>query len=591
MEQNQAVAQSDAALQRQIDLAMWRLENLVAPVRAAEAVRPLEHYRPFYSPAIAITPSGEYMDSQSVLEPSPLLTAQLPDWQLFHFHVSRTGGWSSPQVVSGEPLRWAVHAAFPDRSSANRRLQQLLDELARDIPPDTLLARLGDGNRVPDDLRCYVCPADSAPFAREQLEETKRQNQQFAVQNWVQFHNTGQQARAPEDYFYHSAHQPPLAGCSACLHAPPGLPPVVPIWLPSLNNERRLAWVRPITSHAGLEVQGVLLDWEKLKALLTSEVSDLVPGAVIEPDPSPSERGPTKMVNLPVQLNVAARSPVQPGGWTSLRIGLASVWLAALVAIAFVGWGGWALLELSERRRQFVAAITHELRTPVTTFRLYLDMLVSGLVKDEARRDEYIRTLHIESDRLASFIDNVLNYGRLENGRPNLHRTSVPVQQLLAEMRQLFEPRTAPAGKLLVVEDNTPPGAQLYTDISLVRQILANLLDNAFKHTAGTSDTRVWLRANQQASGQFEFHVEDGGPGIRGMDQNRIFSPFWRGSTTKLCSSPGVGLGLALARRWATLLGGTLRVKSPVQDQGGARFTLLIRAPDKNANSASATQN
>jgi signal transduction histidine kinase len=334
--------------------------------------------------------------------------------------------------------------------------------------------------------------------------------------------------------------------------------------------------VRPVATHDGLEVQGVLLDWEQLRALLAQEVADLFPNASIDPDPMPTEREPTKMCNLPVRLKVAEPAPVSVTGWTSLRIGLVSAWLAAAIAIAFVGWGGWALLELSERRHQFVSAVTHELRTPVTTLRLYLDMLAGGMVQDETRRAEYLHTLCVESDRLANLIDNVLNYARLENGRASLHYAAIEVPQLLSEMQQMFQPRTALAGKCLVVDDQTATNSLIYTDFALVRQILANLLDNAFKHTAGACDTRVWLRASQELDGRFAFQVEDSGPGIPMSDQKRIFSPFWHGSGSNGCPSPGVGLGLALARRWAKLLDGTLRVESPVQEQGGARFTLVL---------------
>jgi signal transduction histidine kinase len=198
------------------------------------------------------------------------------------------------------------------------------------------------------------------------------------------------------------------------------------------------------------------------------------------------------------------------------------------------------------------------------------------MVQDETQRAEYLRTLCIESDRLASLIDNVLNYARLENGRANLHVATIGVEQLLIEMQQMFEPRTGPAGKTLVIEDRTPPSSLITTDFALVRQVLANLLENAFKHTTGACDPRVWLRANREPDGCFVFQVEDGGPGIPLGDQNRIFSPFWHGRGNNGCPAPGVGLGLALARRWTQLLGGTLRVDSPARDRLGARFTLVL---------------
>src|SRR5205823_10671850 len=102
--------------------------------------------------------------------------------------------------------------------------------------------------------------------------------------------------------------------------------------------------------------------------------------------------------------------------------GLALAWTAALVALLAVCLGGWSLLDLSERRIRFVSAVTHELRTPLTTLRLYLDMLTGGLVKDPRQKEEYLQTLHAESERLHRLVANVLDFSRLENQRPRLVR-------------------------------------------------------------------------------------------------------------------------------------------------------------------------
>jgi signal transduction histidine kinase len=198
------------------------------------------------------------------------------------------------------------------------------------------------------------------------------------------------------------------------------------------------------------------------------------------------------------------------------------------------------------------------------------------MVQDEAQRAEYLRTLRAESDRLAGLIGNVLDYARLENGRPIVNRTEVFLQPFLGELQQLFTPPGGAAGKSLVIEDSTLPGSSILTDPGLLRQILGNLLDNAFKHTAGALDGRVWLRVARDSQGQFVFQVEDRGAGIPLIDQRRIFNSFWRGPGRNGCSVPGVGLGLPLARRWSQLLDSTLRVESPIGEQGGSRFVLTL---------------
>jgi signal transduction histidine kinase len=277
------------------------------------------------------------------------------------------------------------------------------------------------------------------------------------------------------------------------------------------------------------------------------------------------------MASLPFQLDPgpAALEAAPAPGWTPLRVGLACAWLAALVALLAVGLGGWSLLNLSERRIRFVSAVTHELRTPLTTLRLYLDMLMNGLVRDETQKQEYIRTLHAEADRLHRLVGNVLDFSRLENQRPRLNRTEVAVADLLAVLRATWQGRYQDAEKELLVESELPPGAALWTDGELVQQVLCNLLDNACKYSRGAQDRRVWLRA--RAEGQrLVFEVEDRGPGVPPRERRLIFRAFRRGDSANVTAG-GVGLGLALARRWTELLGGRLSLR-PAAAEGGACF-------------------
>jgi len=613
LERDQALAQAEAALHRRIDLAMWRLENLVAPVRAAEAARPLEHYKPFFAPAVLLSPDGTPNRARSLLQPSPLLTAELPEWELLHFHLSEQSGWSSPQVIRSDAAKWAERSGIRPRFES--RSDDLLDRLASDVAPETLIERLGGGRRIPDDLKGFICRADiaathagndftqlqpvptnpqstaqaSAAQSRvdSQREQTLRGNQQIAVQNWVQGENQTASASSLEVFFCPSdRHKGVLSvSCDACLVALPGLPPMVPLWLPSTSGAERLAFIRPIPTHAGLEVQGVLLDWPRLRELLSAEVADLFPDATIEPDPEPQQRAPTAMFNLPVRLNPGSIPDVGVRGWTSVRVGLALAWLAAFVALAASAWGGWTLMELSERRQRFVSAVTHELRTPLTTLRLYLDMLANGMVRDEAQRAEYLRTLCAESDRLAGLIGNVLDFSRLENGRPEVTIAPVELAAFLDQTRQLLEPRCVAADKILIIDNQTPPGTAVRTNLDLLRQILSNLVDNACKHTAGAADARVWLRARSPSKSTVQLEVEDRGPGIPSQDRRLVFRSFWRGRRNDARPVSGIGLGLALAHRWARLICGSLKLES-LADQPGARFVLELPTAHAPAGSA-----
>jgi signal transduction histidine kinase len=248
-------------------------------------------------------------------------------------------------------------------------------------------------------------------------------------------------------------------------------------------------------------------------------------------------------------------------GWTPLQIGLFLAWTAALVALLTVALGGWSLLNLSERRIRFVSAVTHELRTPLTTLRLYLDMLATGMVQDEKHKAEYIQTLNTEADRLNRLVGNVLDFSRLENQRPRLEKSHLPLGDLLDQVYGTWQGRCSNAEKELVIDNQLGHEVMVFTDVNLVNQILGNLIDNACKYSRGAEDRRIWVRASRGTAGRLLLEVEDRGEGVPPRDRRSIFRPFRRGRSEH-APVGGVGLGLALARRWAKLLGGKLMLES-----------------------------
>jgi signal transduction histidine kinase len=359
--------------------------------------------------------------------------------------------------------------------------------------------------------------------------------------------------------------------------------PLMPVWLPSEGREPRLLLVRLVRledQEFSKEVcQGVALDWPRLRALLREQVADIFPEADLQPLlPNTAAEPERTMSALPVQLvpatTAAADAPADPG-WTPLRIGLALAWTAALVALLAVGLVGWSLIDLSERRIRFVSAVTHELRTPLTTLRLYLDMLTGGMVKDEVQKEEYLHTLNAETDRLNRLVGNVLDFSRLENQTPRLNTTTVTLAALLEGVRDAWQGRCQGAGKELIVATTAPPETLVDTDVALAQQVLGTLLDNACKYSKGAADRRVWLRASSEG-GRLVVEVEDRGPGVAAGERRSIFLPFRRGKGADVTAG-GVGLGLALAERWARLLGGRLTLCAGPEG-AGACFRLELPA-------------
>jgi signal transduction histidine kinase len=347
------------------------------------------------------------------------------------------------------------------------------------------------------------------------------------------------------------------------------------LWMPTDAGRERLLLVRLVRIEEKEVCQGVVLDDDALRLQLADKVSDLFPHARLLPVHDGEQTQPEQtMTALPFQLDAGPAGPPPDPGWTALRVGLVFAWTAAIVALAAVGLGGWSLIDLSERRIRFVSTVTHELRTPLTTLRLYLDMLMNGLVRDEKQREEYIRTLNAEANRLNRLVGNVLDYSRLENQRPRLARSHVAVADLMSQVASVWEGRCRDADKELVIENGLADGAALCTDGELVQQILGNLLDNACKYSRGAADRHVWLRVRGEGK-RVAFEVEDRGPGVPKGERRSIFRAFRRGRDAEAAAGGGVGLGLALARRWAGLLGGDLALRSTA---GGASFRLTLPA-------------
>ncbi|MBA4190052.1 MAG: hypothetical protein C0467_18870 [Planctomycetaceae bacterium] len=321
--------------------------------------------------------------------------------------------------------------------------------------------------------------------------------------------------------------------------------------------------------------QGIVIDWPKLEAKLKEEVRDLFPDARLVAVRDPEGVSPDRaMTALPVQLDPGPDVVLSGAGWTPLRIGLALAWVAAIIAIGAVGFSGWTLIDLAERRIRFVSAVTHELRTPLTSLRLYLDLLVSGMITDEAKRQEYLNTLATESDRLHRLIDNVLDFAKLEKRRKDGDIKPIRVNELLDLLRATWTDRLAQDDKEFVVISTLAPECEVTTDSAMVQQIVGNLIDNARKYTRDAADKRIWLWAKPGTGKAIVFEVEDRGPGVPANERRTIFKPFRRGELAE-STAGGAGLGLALAKSWAEVLGARLGYR-PAEGGVGACFRLEL---------------
>jgi signal transduction histidine kinase len=336
----------------------------------------------------------------------------------------------------------------------------------------------------------------------------------------------------------------------------------------------RLVLARRVQIGDQIVIQGCWLDWNALQQRLREEVTDLLPDVEFLPL-SAAERnlpGP-RLASIPVRL-VVAMPLATPARWSPIRVSLLVAWSCLLLAAVAGAITLYNIIALSERRGAFVSAVTHELRTPLTTFRMYAEMLAEGMVPDAQQRQAYLHTLRVEADRLSHLVENVLQYARLERGRPGKRREPVALADLVGHCQSRLAERAAQAGMTLVAQWDQADGETIVaTDLGAVEQILFNLVDNACKYAGHAHDKRIHLELAALPR-QVKIAVRDHGPGISAAGRKRLFQPFSKSVHEAAHSAPGVGLGLALSRRLASDLGGRLELHLPAD--GGAAFVLTL---------------
>jgi len=327
-------------------------------------------------------------------------------------------------------------------------------------------------------------------------------------------------------------------------------------------------------------VQGVWLDWPKLRDQWRNDVSDLFPNAKLEPAPNVTattrpDDDPLRLASLPVRL-VPGFLPLPPlPYWSPLRNSLVVAWACVMLAVAAVGLVLHGTVSLSERRAAFVSAVTHELRTPLTTFRLYSEMLADGMIKDEHQQHTYLSTLEAEAERLSHLVENVLAYARIERGSARNHKEHISIQEILDRVLPRLRQRASQSNMEIAVEAEEPDNkVKLRVDVAALEQILFNLVDNACKYAAPRAADRT-IHVQAMTRGPMAMiRVRDHGGGIAPSERRSIFRPFHKSADAAAHSAPGVGLGLALCVRLSKALGGRLSLEKVYGS--GASFVLEL---------------
>ncbi len=260
--------------------------------------------------------------------------------------------------------------------------------------------------------------------------------------------------------------------------------------------------------------------------------------------------------------------PAGPGarvlGWTSIIIAI--VFLGGFAALYRLGS---SQIKLAKQQQDFVSAVSHELKTPLTSIRMYGEMLKEGWA-DESKRKQYYEYIHDESERLTRLISNVLQLAQITRNEPQFDLKPVKVGELLSNIESKIANQVERAGFALEFNrDENTDKATINIDEDCFAQIIINLVDNAIKFSRSAENKTIEINSKLGSDNLVTFAVRDYGPGIPRDQMKKIFTLFYRSENELTRETVGTGIGLAIVHQLTVAMNGTIDV---VNEVPGAKF-------------------
>jgi two-component system phosphate regulon sensor histidine kinase PhoR len=246
------------------------------------------------------------------------------------------------------------------------------------------------------------------------------------------------------------------------------------------------------------------------------------------------------------------------------------------------------MIRLQRVRSDFAANVTHELSTPITAIRGFIETLRGGASSDPELAARFLEIIDVEAERLHRLIDDILTLSEIEGGRAEsepvrfdlnerIDRSVVLLEETAAKrgVQLIAGPPRKPGGSALEdeeIEESGPVNLEVGADPDRINQLLVNLLDNAIKYNR--KDGTVWIWAGRGRDGRVQLHVKDTGIGIAEEQKARIFERFYRVDAGRSRESGGTGLGLSIVNHIALLYKGNVRIES--EPGSGSEFIVSL---------------
>jgi two-component system sensor histidine kinase ResE len=232
--------------------------------------------------------------------------------------------------------------------------------------------------------------------------------------------------------------------------------------------------------------------------------------------------------------------------------------------------------------RDFLANISHELKTPLTSIRGFSEAMLDGTIDDQEGIERSAKIISDESNRVLRLVQELLDLSRIESGQVSMQQDDVDLRELFDHVGEVFALRSEESG--VGLEVGVQGSAHIRGDFDRLEQVMNNLLDNAFRHTPGGGSVKVACRDLQP--GTLQVTVSDTGPGIPVTDLPHLFERFYRGENSNGAARKGYGLGLAISREIVRAHGGEIWATSEAGN--GTTFVFTLPTAGREARRAGA---